>query len=265
MPKARNVVIVGSELLAAGITSIVRAECGSVITRTLPRCEDTALLSMEGGEVCLTVLDVRSTDKAKAKMDVVALRKQFPVAGLIVATKRANRSEVIEHLAAGAHGVIFKDQSLKEIACALKLVMDGGIYTPSFACGTEIELQSAELAPRRPERIRFAQIAAQQVTAQVAAQVTAPCARSIIVDALSLPEGTRLSQRQAAVLQLLARGLSNKAIARELGLSEATVKVHNNALFKALKVTNRASAVAKVLSDQWRERGDRRLESGQMV
>jgi DNA-binding NarL/FixJ family response regulator len=265
MPKARNVVIVGSDLLAAGITSIVRAECGSVITRTLSRCEDAALLATEGSEVSLTVLEVRSIDKVKAKADVEALRKQFPAAGLIIATKRGNRSEVIEHLAAGAHGVIFRDQSLKEIACALKLVMDGGIYTPSFACGAEIELPSSDLAPRRAEPIKFAQITT-QVTAQVAAQVTAPSARSIVVDALSLPEGTRLSQRQAAVLQLLARGLSNKAIARELGLSEATVKVHNNALFKALKVTNRASAVARVLSDQWRERGDRKLgNSGQMV
>jgi DNA-binding NarL/FixJ family response regulator len=93
-------------------------------------------------------------------------------------------------------------------------------------------------------------------SAPVSTPVTAPVARSIVVGALSLPEGIRLSERQAAVLQLLARGLSNKAIARELGLSEATVKVHNNAVFKALKVSNRASAVARVLSAQGKERRD---------
>ena len=49
-------------------------------------------------------------------------------------------------------------------------------------------------------------------------------------------------------MRLLARGLSNKEIARELGLAEATVKVHLNFAFKALNVHNRAGAVAAALA-----------------
>ena len=52
-----------------------------------------------------------------------------------------------------------------------------------------------------------------------------------------------LTDRQLAVVRLLARGLSNKAIARELNVSEGTVKVHLLAVFRALDVRNRTSAV----------------------
>ncbi len=52
-----------------------------------------------------------------------------------------------------------------------------------------------------------------------------------------------LTQRQGDVLRLLARGLPNKVIARELGLSEGTVKVHLLAIFRLLGVRNRTQAV----------------------
>jgi DNA-binding NarL/FixJ family response regulator len=52
-----------------------------------------------------------------------------------------------------------------------------------------------------------------------------------------------LTDRQMEVVRLLARGLSNKAIARELGVSEGTVKVHLLAVFRVLDVRNRTSAV----------------------
>ncbi len=52
-----------------------------------------------------------------------------------------------------------------------------------------------------------------------------------------------LTGRQMDVLRLLARGLSNKAIARDLGVSEGTVKVHLLAVFRVLDVRNRTAAV----------------------
>ena len=52
-----------------------------------------------------------------------------------------------------------------------------------------------------------------------------------------------LTGRQADVLRLLARGLSNKQIGRELLVSERTVKAHVTAVFKSLGVASRAQAV----------------------
>jgi DNA-binding NarL/FixJ family response regulator len=54
-----------------------------------------------------------------------------------------------------------------------------------------------------------------------------------------------LTSRQMDVLRLLAKGQSNKVIARDLGLSVSTVKVHLNTVFRALGATNRVEAVVR--------------------
>jgi len=52
-----------------------------------------------------------------------------------------------------------------------------------------------------------------------------------------------LTPRQMDVLKLVARGMSNRDIAKTLDLSEGTVKLHVTAILKALGVPNRTSAV----------------------
>jgi DNA-binding NarL/FixJ family response regulator len=52
-----------------------------------------------------------------------------------------------------------------------------------------------------------------------------------------------LSARELDVLELLAQGLGNRAIARQLHLSEATVKTHLTHIYKKLDVDNRTAAV----------------------
>ena len=52
-----------------------------------------------------------------------------------------------------------------------------------------------------------------------------------------------LSERQAEVMDLVAAGKTNGAIARELFLSEKTVKNHINQIFPRLAVTTRAEAI----------------------
>jgi two-component system, NarL family, nitrate/nitrite response regulator NarL len=54
-----------------------------------------------------------------------------------------------------------------------------------------------------------------------------------------------LTARQFDVLRLLAKGQSNKVIARDLGLSVSTVKVHLNTVFRALGARNRVEAVVR--------------------
>ena len=60
----------------------------------------------------------------------------------------------------------------------------------------------------------------------------------------SLIQTGRLSPREQQVLQLIADGSENKQIARELGLSEATVKTYIRGVFERLDVSSRAEAVA---------------------
>jgi DNA-binding NarL/FixJ family response regulator len=53
-----------------------------------------------------------------------------------------------------------------------------------------------------------------------------------------------LTDRQIDVLKRLSEGQSNKTIARDLDLSEKTVKAHVTAIFRALNVINRTQAAA---------------------
>ena len=60
------------------------------------------------------------------------------------------------------------------------------------------------------------------------------------------PAEIGLTERQAQVLALLARGLSNREIAARLELSEGTVKIHVTAILKALGVASRTQALVAV-------------------
>ena len=53
-----------------------------------------------------------------------------------------------------------------------------------------------------------------------------------------------LTAREQTVAKLAADGLSNKAIARELGLREGTVKVHMHSIFQKMRITTRMALIA---------------------
>ncbi len=60
-----------------------------------------------------------------------------------------------------------------------------------------------------------------------------------------------LTDREAEVLALLAKGLANKQIAAALGISEHTVKFHVSSIYSKLNVTNRTEAVREGLRSGW--------------
>ena len=60
-----------------------------------------------------------------------------------------------------------------------------------------------------------------------------------------------LTDREAEVLALLAKGLANKQIAAALGISEHTIKFHVSSIYTKLNVTNRTEAVRAGLRSGW--------------
>ncbi|WP_030216457.1 response regulator [Streptomyces sp. NRRL WC-3626] len=77
--------------------------------------------------------------------------------------------------------------------------------------------------------------------------VLSPAVASRLVSAVRTPRALGnepLSAREREVLALVARGTSNKEIARELFISEATVKTHLTHVYAKLGVNDRAAAVA---------------------
>lgn len=85
--------------------------------------------------------------------------------------------------------------------------------------------------------------------------VLAPSVTARLMQRAQTPIRTALSGREIEVLELVARGGSNKELARELHLSEATVKSHLIHIFDKLGVTDRTAAVTVAL-----ERGILRLQ-----
>jgi len=92
--------------------------------------------------------------------------------------------------------------------------------------------------------------------------VAAARAADVDFDAILMAPGRRaargedaftepLTAREIQVLELLAEGLANKAIAERLGISDQTVKNHVSAILRKLEVNDRTEAVVYALRNGW--------------
>lgn len=76
--------------------------------------------------------------------------------------------------------------------------------------------------------------------------------RVLLGETLPAPSSASpLTPRQLEILQLLAEGLPNKAISRQLGLAEDTVKTHLKALFETFAVHTRTACVSAARQRGW--------------
>jgi DNA-binding NarL/FixJ family response regulator len=80
-------------------------------------------------------------------------------------------------------------------------------------------------------------------------------AATLVRDRHTRRVGVKLTDREAEVLRLAARGMLNKQIGRVLGIGEKTVKAHLGRVYERLGVTNRADAVAWVLESKMFDEG----------
>jgi len=78
--------------------------------------------------------------------------------------------------------------------------------------------------------------------------VLAPSVASTLVRQMRSPAPPALSARETEVLRLVARGLTNADIARQLYIAEATVKTHLLRIFNKLDVADRTAAVTTAMS-----------------
>ena len=152
-------------------------------------------------------LDLAFLDLTFARYDGLAYIERFraaaPAVPLVIYTMHEDAPTLRQALACGAAGIVPKTHSAKLLQKAIELVMDGGAYLP-------------------PELAR--QLAATEATGALRAQAGA------------------MSAQQWKILELLAQGLPNKAIARELDIAASTVKNQLTVVFDKLGVSNRTQA-----------------------
>jgi DNA-binding NarL/FixJ family response regulator len=158
--------------------------------------------------------DVVLMDLRMPRMDGVEatrrIKAEHPAVQIVVLTTYSDDESVFAALQAGARGYLTKDAGAEEIARAIDAVLGG----------------EAQLEPSVQRRL---------------VDALATGTRSSRRAHRDLPDG--LTPREAEVLRLIADGKSNAEIARELFISEATVKTHINNLFAKAGLRDRAQAV----------------------
>ncbi len=181
--------------------------------------------------LCAELLpDVVLMDLRMPNMDGVEATRQIraahPDIEIVVLTTHADEASILDALGAGARGYLTKDAGIAEISRAVQAAAaHQGLLDPL------VQQQLLAAATARPAPASQGPEAGELI----------PPARPQSTPPATLPDD--LTPREAEVLSLIARGLSNREIAAELFVSEATVKTHINHLFSKIDARDRAQAV----------------------
>lgn len=155
----------------------------------------------------VVLLDVRMPKRTGIEA-CTQIKEAVPSAKIIMLTVSDEEADLYEAVKGGASGYLLKDSSIEEVAQAVRVVADGqSLISPSMAVKLIDEFK----------------------------QMSKP-------DRESVP-GLRLTDRELEVLRLVAKGMNNREISKELFISENTVKNHVRNILEKLQLHSRMEAV----------------------
>ena len=214
-------------ILIAGDQPIFSEGLSAIVNRLYPGCDVRIVAGLQSApvsgieEFTLVLADV-GNPSSSAEVDVLAGLAARTGARIVVFSDRVSPGFVRDVMELGIAGFIPKTLGVNLAESALRLVEMGGRYVPDVLLAPQAE--------------GFAE---------------AP-------HTYAAASHHKLTPRQREVLQEIGKGRSNQEIARVLGISIATVKLHVNAILQALGVRNRTEAAIIALRAQ-----DMRHEEGQ--
>jgi DNA-binding NarL/FixJ family response regulator len=173
-----------------------------------------ALRLVEAHQPDVAVLDIRMPEVTGVEA-TRRIKEHFPQVGVLVLTAYDDDPYVFALLQAGADGYVLKTASGDELVRAVRTVHAGETALSPEIAGKVVH----QATRRRPEGA---------------------------TDQVEL-----LTDRELDVLRLAARGLTNRAIGHELGISHRTVQGHMANIYGKLGVNSRTEAVTEALRRGW--------------
>jgi DNA-binding NarL/FixJ family response regulator len=164
----------------------------------------------------VVLMDVRMPRRSGIEA-CTAIKDVAPSTRIIMLTISDEEGDLYEAIKAGATGYLLKEISIDEVATAIRAVAGGqSLISPAMA--SKLLTEFASLVKRDGDR----------------QQVPAP----------------RLTERELEVLRLVARGLNNRDIAKQLYISENTVKNHIRNILDKLQLHSRMEAVVYAVREK---------------
>ncbi|RUO36378.1 two-component system response regulator NarL [Aliidiomarina sanyensis] len=142
-----------------------------------------------------------------------AMRDAGVTSRIVMLTVSDADEDVVEAISAGADGYLLKDMDPEQLIAQLKRALNGKM------------------------------VMSEAVTEILASALRKPSSRHTA-------DLNNLTNREYEILSLIAKGLSNKLIARELDISDGTVKVHVKHLLKKLGLRSRVEAAVWMVNQQ---------------
>jgi DNA-binding NarL/FixJ family response regulator len=202
----RVLVVDDQELFRRGLTMLLNVETDiEVVGEAADGASAVQLATDMAPDVVL--MDVRMPKQTGIEA-CTAIKDAAPNARIIMLTVSDEEADLYEAVKNGASGYLLKDSSIDEVAQAVRVVADGqSLISPSMA----IKLLDEFKQMSRTDR----------------SSVPTP----------------RLTDRELEVLRLVAQGLNNREIAKQLFISENTVKNHVRNILEKLQLHSRMEAV----------------------
>ena len=178
--------------------------------------------------------------KTTGSLNIQRLRDVGSTARIVVLSGQTDSALIREAIEAGASGFIPKKYGGEIMLAALRVVISGGIFLPIDAMYEKPSEKEREGAEASVAASKANSSATSPSTVDLTQDLRTRRATDGLIDIES--RFSVLTARQAEVYRAAARGLPNKLIARELGITESTVKTHLSAVYAVLGVNNRTQA-----------------------